>query len=69
MIEAEIKGYLASLSATERVSLTTALKTGADVPAEHDGRLLARMRTALNRPLDQPEKARLRRALKKELGI
>jgi hypothetical protein len=69
VVETEIKGYLASLSATERVSLTTALKTGAGVPAEHDGRLLARMRTAIRRPLDQPEKAKLRRALKKELGI
>jgi len=67
--ETEIKEYLASLSATEKVSLTTALKTGAGVPAEHDGRLLARMRTALGRPLDQPEKAKLRRALKKELGV
>jgi hypothetical protein len=68
-IDAEIKGYLAGLSDTERVSLTAALKTGAGVPVEHDGRLLARTRSALGRPLDQPEKAKLRRGLKKELGI
>ena len=67
--DAEIKVYLAGLSATERVSLVAALKTGAGVPVEHDGRLLARTRAALGRPLDQPEKAKLRRALKKELGV
>jgi uncharacterized LabA/DUF88 family protein len=69
VVDAEIKGYLAGLSATERVSLVAALKTGAGVPVEHDGRLLARTRAALGRPLDQPEKAKLRRALKKELGV
>lgn len=69
VVEAEIKGYLAGLSDTGRVSLIAALKTGAGVPVEHDGRLLARTRTALGRPLDQLEKAKLRRALKKELGV
>jgi uncharacterized LabA/DUF88 family protein len=69
VVDAEIKAYLAGLTATERVSLVAALKTGAGVPVEHDGRLLARTRAALGRPLDQPEKAKLRRALKKELGI
>jgi hypothetical protein len=68
-MQAEIKGYLAGLSPTEQVSLTAALKTGAGIPAEHDGRLLARTRGALGRPLDQPEKAKLRRALKHELGV
>lgn len=68
-VEAEIKEYWAALSPTEQVSLVAALKTGSGVPAEHDGRLLARTRTALCRPLTQPEKARLRRALKAELGI
>jgi len=67
--QAEITAYLAALSPTEQVSLTAALKTGAGVPAEHDGRLLARTRKALGRPLDQPEKAKLRRVLKKELGL
>ena len=69
VVQNEIKGYLASLSPTEQVSLIAALKTGAGVPAEHDGRLLARTRNALGRPLDQPEKAKLRRALKVALGI
>lgn len=69
VVDAEIKVYLAGLSAIERVSLVAALKTGAGVPVEHDGRLLARTRAALGRPLDQPEKAKLRRALKKELGV
>jgi uncharacterized LabA/DUF88 family protein len=69
VVDAGIKAYLAGLSATERVSLVAALKTGAGVPVEHDGRLLARTRAALGRPLDQPEKAKLRRALKKELGV
>lgn len=68
-VQAEIKGYLAALTPTEQAALTAALKTGAGVPAEHDGRLLARTRTALGRPLGQPEKAKLRRALKQELGI
>ena len=69
VVQNEIQGYLASLSPTEQVSLIAALKTGAGVPAEHDGRLLARTRNALGRPLDQPEKAKLRRALKVALGI
>jgi uncharacterized LabA/DUF88 family protein len=67
--EAEIKGYLATLSPAERTSLKTALLTGAGVPVEHDGRLLARARAALGRSLDQPEKGKLRRTLKKELGV
>ena len=69
VVDAEIKAYVAGLSATEQTSLVAALKTGAGVPVEHDGRLLARTRAALGRPLDQPEKAKLRRALKKELGV
>jgi uncharacterized LabA/DUF88 family protein len=68
-VDAEIKEYLAALSPTERLSLTAALKTGAGVPVEHDGRLLARTRRALGKPLDQLEKAKLRRALKNELGV
>jgi uncharacterized LabA/DUF88 family protein len=69
ILEAEIKQYLSALSSNEQVSLTAALKTGAGVPTEHDGRVLARTRKALGRPLDQAEKAKLRRTLKKELGL
>jgi len=67
--EAEVKGYLAALTDVERVALTTALKTGTGVPSEHDGRLLARTRKVLGRPLEMTEKIKLRRALKKELGV
>lgn len=65
----EVKNYLASLTSPDRVSLETAMKTGAGVPAEHDGRMLARTRSALGRALDHLEKAKLRKALKKELGV
>ena len=68
IMHAEITRYLASLSPAEQISLTAALKTGAGVPAEHDGQLLARTRNALGRTLTQPEKVRLRRALKNQLG-
>jgi hypothetical protein len=50
-VQGEITAYLAALSPTEQASLTAALKTGAGVPAEHDGRLLARTWKALGRPL------------------
>ncbi len=63
-----VSGYLSSLSPSDRAALAMAMKTGAGVPAEHDGRLLARTRTALGRNLDHSEKARLRKALKTELG-
>ena len=65
----EIVGYLAALSSADRVSLVAALRTGAGVPAEHDGQLLARTRNAIGRPLTQPEKAKLRRMLKSHLGV
>jgi uncharacterized LabA/DUF88 family protein len=64
-----VRSYLSTLSQPDQAALAEAMKTGAGVPAEHDGRLLARTRKELGRNLDQPEKARLRKALKTELGV
>lgn len=69
IFEAEVKSYIASLAPSEQVALTSAIKTSNTIPTEHDGRLLARSRTAIRRALDWSEKTALRQAFRKELGL
>jgi uncharacterized LabA/DUF88 family protein len=64
-----VRGYLSALAAPEQIALRGAIQAGRVVPPEHDGRLLARARTALNRSLVDREKTALRSELKHQLGI
>lgn len=66
---AVVGDYLATLPAAEQTALKSAIQAGRVVPPEHDGRLLARARTAIARPLVDREKTMLRNELKKQLGI
>jgi uncharacterized LabA/DUF88 family protein len=64
-----VRDYLAALPAAEQTALKNAIQAGRVVPPEHDGKLLARARAEIHRPLDNREKTLLRSALKTQLGI
>lgn len=66
---AVVRDYLATLTAAEQTALKSAIQAGRVVPPEHDGKLLARARAGINRPLDSREKTLLRNELKRQLGI
>jgi uncharacterized LabA/DUF88 family protein len=66
---AVVTSYLSTLAASEQAALKSAIQTGAGVPGEHDGRLLASARTQIGRLLENAEKTTLRGILKTQLGI
>ncbi len=64
-----VQAYLGALNESERNSLRSAIEVSNNIPAEHDGRLLARGREALNRPLASFEKIAVREEIRRLLDI
>lgn len=68
--ETIVKEYLGTLSQGDRENLATAIAAGTgSIPADHNGRVLAKGRDSLNRELVGHEKSALRSEIKKQLGL
>lgn len=62
--------YLATLSIPDKANLTSAISTGTgSIPADHNGRVLARARERIGRDLGSTEKSALRKEIKVQLGL
>lgn len=65
-----VKKYLQQIPENDKTDLINAIKAAAGaIPAEHNGRLLAKSREAIGRDLLPPEKNQLRKTLKSLLGV
>ena len=66
-----VRSYLSEFQEQEQMDLKAAIVAsgGRSIPADHNGRLLGRSRGQLGRDLDTEEKNRLRKELKKQLGL